>query len=432
MLELGQTLQQVSWIEVEKLQANPKELRFHKPKKVERLAKSIKTTGILIPIVVSNGIIVAGNARFMAVKLLGLKQVPVIDASNLTEEQLRAYAIADNKFTIDAEWNLPMLQIELADLRAINFDFELTNFEIPEIDCIIQDVASKDENEAEELVVDELNIEKKVKSGDLYQLGKHRLFCGDALLDESYKLLMGTSLAAMVLCDPPFNVKISGHVCGNGKIQHEEFAMASGEMTSEEFTKFLRTTFENLKAYSADNSLHYHFMDWRHIPEISDAGRCYAELKNLCIWNKMVGGQGSHYRSQHELVFVFKNGTGKYINNIQLGKFGRYRTNVWDYKGVHVSNPENKDDLKFHPTVKPIILLGDAILDASNPGDTVLDCFLGSGSTLLACEKVDRVCYAMELEPHYCDVAIHRWEALTGEKAVFMSNIENNKEVNHG
>lgn len=308
MTIVSQNIQQVSWSEVEKLQANPKELRIHKPKKIERLAKSIETTGIFIPIVINNGIVVAGNARLMAAKLLGLKQVPVINASNLTKEQLRAYAIADNKFTIDAEWNLPVLQVELADLRAINFDFELTNYEIPEIDFVIQSAASKDEKEkaSEESAVDELNIEKRVKAGDLWQLGRHKLFCGDALLPESYKYLMADNLATMVLTDPPFNVPISGHVCGNGKIQHEEFAMASGEMTPQQFAEFLRTSFENFKTFSIENSLHYAFMDWRHIPEIYAAGRCYAKLKNLCIWNKMVGGQGFHYRSQHELVFVFQ------------------------------------------------------------------------------------------------------------------------------
>lgn len=426
-----QNLQQVSWSEVEKLQANPKELRIHKPKKIERLAKSIKATGIFVPIVVNNGIVVAGNARLMAAKLLGLKQVPVIDASNLTEEQLRAYAIADNKFTLDAEFNLPILQIELADLRKINFDFELTDFEIPEIDCVIQSSVSKDEKEkdSEETAVDELDIEEKVKSGDLWQLGRHRLFCGNALLPESYKTLMGAVLAVMVLTDPPFNVKIGGHVCGNGQIQHEEFAMASGEMSEAEFIKFLQTFIWHLINYSTNGSLAYIFMDWRHSYELLTAGKAYSELKNICVWNKLTGGMGSMYRSQHEFCFVFKNGTESHVNNIQLGKFGRNRTNVWDCKGVRVTNPENKDDLKFHPTCKPVNLLADAILDASNPGDAVLDAFAGSGSTLLACEKTDRVCYAMELEPHYCDVAISRWEALSGQKAEIISNIESTKEV---
>lgn len=426
-----QDLQQISWIEVEKLQANPKELRIHKPKKITQLAKSIQTTGIIIPIVINNGVIVAGNARYMAVKPLGLTRIPVIDASNLSEEKLRAYAIADNKFTIDAEWNLPVLQIELTELRAINFDFELTNFEIPEIDCIIQSSDSKKEKATEESALDDLNIEKRVKQGDLFKLGRHKLFCGNALLAESYKYLMGDNLAKMVLTDPPFNVPIKGHVCGNGQIQHEEFAMASGEMTESEFIDFLKTIILHLITHSKNGSLAYLFMDWRHAFELLAAGKAYSELKNICVWNKLVGGMGSLYRSQHELVFVFKNGTEKHINNVQLGKFGRNRCNIWDCKGIRVTNPDNKDDLKYHPTVKPTKLLVEAILDASNPGNAVLDCFAGSGSTLLACEETDRVCYAMELEPHYCDVVIHRWEDMSGQKAEFLSNIESNKEVNH-
>lgn len=420
-----QNLQQVSWIEVSQLQANPKELRIHKPKKIERLAKSIKTTGIFIPIVVSNGTIVTGNARFMAAKLLGLNQVPIIDASNLTDEQLRAYAIAENQTTIDAEWNLPVLQIELAELRKINFDLELTNIEIPKIDCIIQGTASKDkeEKDSEETAVDELNIEKRVKQGDLVKLGRHRLFCGNALLAESYKFLMGAVLAVMVLTDPPFNDAVK-NICGNGAIKHKEFAMASGEMTEAEFIEFLKAVIWHLMNHSTNGSLAYIFMSWRHAFELLTAGKAYSELKNICVWDKLVGGMGSLYRSQHELIFVFKNGTEKHINNIQLGKFGRNRTNVLYHKGVHITNPENKDDLKFHPTSKPVKMLEEIVLDASNPGDAVLDAFAGSGSTLLACEKTDRVCYAMELEPHYCDVIIHRFEALSGQKAEIVGNIE--------
>lgn len=431
--ETKTNLRQVSWIEVEDLRENPTEFRKHTLKKLERLAKSIKKTGVLIPMVVEKGTIVAGNLRYKAAKLLGMTQVPVIDASDLTKEQLRAYAIADNQFTIDGEWNFQALSIEFADLRAMNFDFELTNFEIPQIDAIIQK-SEIDETESEKLqedTPDEISIKEQVKSGDLWQIGNNKLFCGDALLAESYEYLMGAKLATMVLCDPPFNVKIDGHVCGNGKIKHNEFAMASGEMSEEEFIEFLKTFIKHLIAHSKNGSLAYLFMDWRHAFEILTAGKQYSELKNICVWNKMVGGMGSLYRSQHEFVFVFKNGIEKHINNIQLGKFGRNRTNVWDHKGVRASNPENKDDLKYHPTCKPVNLLTETILDASNPGDVVLDNFAGSGSTILACEKADRACYAMELEPHYCDVIIHRWESMTGNKAVLIGNVSDAMEVSH-
>lgn len=426
-------LQPVSWSLVENLRENPTELRKHKAKKLEMIMKSIKKTRIFVPVVVDKGTIVAGNLRFRAAKALGLSQIPVINASGLSKEELRAYAIADNKFTIDAEWNLQALSIEFTDLRAINFDFELIDFEIPEVDTIIQkskiDEAQSDEKQEDSL--DETFIKEQVKPGDLWQVGKHKLFCGDALLPKSYNFLMGNDLATMVMCDPPFNVKIDGHVCGNGKIKHNEFAMASGEMSEQEFIEFIRTFIKQLIAKSKNGSLAYIFMDWRHSFEILTAGKEYTELKNICVWNKMVGGMGSLYRSQHEFVFVFKNGTEKHINNVQLGKFGRNRTNVWDHKGVRVSNAENKDDLKYHPTCKPVNMIAEAILDASNPNNIVLDCFAGSGSTLLACEKTDRICYAMELEPHYCDVIIHRWEAMSGNKAVLIANIDEMEEVSH-
>lgn len=433
MTEISPNLRQISWSRVEDLRENPTELRKHKPKKLDNLVESIKRTKIFVPVVVENGTIVSGNLRFKAAKSLGLDEIPIIDASDLSEEELRAYAIADNQFTINAEWNLPVLQVELASLREVNFDLALTSFETPEIDFIIQSSSTKDEKEeeTEETETKDLDIEKRVKSGDLWQMGSHKLLCGNSLLLENFKYLMSDVNAAMVLTDPPYNVKIDGHVCGNGKIKHEEFAMASGEMSEVEFIEFLRTFIKNLIKFSKKGSLAYIFMDWKHSFELLTAGKEYSELKNICVWNKLVGGMGSLYRSQHELVFVFKNGTEKHINNVQLGKFGRNRTNIWDYKGVHVTNPDNKDDLIFHPTCKPVTMLADAILDASNPSDAILDCFAGSGSTLLACEKTDRICYAMELEPHYCDVIIHRWEALTGQKATLLNNIRHNEEVCH-
>ena len=386
-------------IEVEKLKEPERKLRKHKPENIKKFARLIKENGIFIPIVIDKEQkIVTGYARYLAAKELGLEKVPAIDA----------------------------LKFEFKELQELDFDLSLTAFEIPEIDFIIQDSKKNNKNESIETIPDDLNIEKRVNTGDIWQLGKHRLLCGNALDIQNYGLLLKDIRPVMVLTDPPYNLAVK-NICGNGKIQHKEFAIASGEMSSEEFTGFLGAIFNNLMQYTIDGSLHYIFMDWRQVLEILTAGKCYSEFKNLCVWNKMVGGQGSFYRSQHELVFVFKNGMGKYINNIQLGKFGRYRTNVWDFKGVHVSNPENKDDLKFHPTCKSVKMLEEVILDASNPDDAVLDCFAGSGSTLLACENTNRVCYAIELEPHYCDVILHRFEQLTGEKVQLVSTLEENK-----
>ena len=223
----------------------------------------------------------------------------------------------------------------------------------------------------------------------------------------------------MVFTDPPYNVPIDGHVCGSGKIKHPEFAMASGEMSDDQFTNFLETVLGHLADHSIDGSIHYVFMDWRHAYELQIAGRgVYSELKNLCVWNKTNAGMGSFYRSQHELVFAFKNGTAQHINNFGLGERGRYRANVWTYPGINTFKPGRLDELAMHPTVKPVALVADAIRDCSKRGGIVLDAFAGSGTTIMAAERTARHGYAMELDPHYVDVAIQRGQEFTGNDAI--------------
>ena len=230
--------------------------------------------------------------------------------------------------------------------------------------------------------------------------------------------------AAVVFADPPYNVVIDGHASGNGKIHHSEFAMASGEMSEAEFTQFLKDSLTQLSAWSTNGSVHFLCMCWHHMPELLAAGRSvYDSLLNVCVWAKDNGGMGSFYRSQHEMIFVFKNGKGPYRNNIQLGRFGRNRTNVWHYPGANTLTRSGDEGnvLAMHPTVKPVALVADALLDCSARGDIVLDSFLGSGSTLLAAERVGRVCHGMEIEPKYVDLAIRRWQNLTGEHAIHAS-----------
>ena len=223
----------------------------------------------------------------------------------------------------------------------------------------------------------------------------------------------------MVFTDPPYNVPIDGHVCGLGRVRHGEFVMASGEMDEEQFTSFLTTVLRNLAAHSQDGSVHYVCMDWRHMGELLAAGRAaYTELKNLCVWNKDNGGMGSFYRSKHELVFAFKNGTAPHINNFELGQNGRYRTNVWDYPGANSLKAERMEELRMHPTVKPLALVADAIRDCSHRGGLILDPFVGSGTTLMAAERTGREACVLELDPRYIDTIIQRWQAAGGEDAV--------------
>ena len=258
------------------------------------------------------------------------------------------------------------------------------------------------------------------RPGDLWCLGDHRIYCGDARSASSFTALMEDRRAAVVFVDPPYNVAIDGHASGNGRVGHAEFAMASGEMSEAEFTEFLGTSLSHLADWSTDGSVHFVATDWRHLSELLAAGkRVYGSLLNLCVWNKNNGGMGSFYRSQHELIFVFKSGKGPHRNNVQLGKFGRNRTNVWDYPGANTLSRTGEEGnvLAMHPTVKPVALVADALLDCSSRGDIVLDSFLGAGSTLLAAERIGRVCHGMEIEGRYVDLAIRRWQKLTGEHA---------------
>ena len=393
---------------------NPK---LHSKHQIKQIADSIKEFGFVNPVLLDeNGEIIAGHGRYLAAKQLNMENIPTITLSHLNDEQKRLYRIADNKLTELGKWDVSLLQMEFKELENLNLDLEITGFETEEIDNFIIN-KSGPTNPKEEHIPELSTNDYQCKFGDIWQLGRHFLICGDALKAKTYANLMGSNRAKMILTDPPYNVRVKD-IGSSGKIKHDEFAMASGEMSSDEFTKFLMTFMQHAKNYSVDGSLHYLFMDWRHVLEISTAtANIYDELKNICVWVKNNGGMGSLYRSQHELCFIYKNGKGPHTNNINLGAHGRYRTNVWEYAGANGS-ADGKENLKLHPTVKPVAMLKDAILDVTKRGDIVLDCFLGSGSTLIACEQTGRTCYDIEIEPKYCDVTIKRYEELTGEKAI--------------
>lgn len=289
--------------------------------------------------------------------------------------------------------------------------------ETAEIDILVNELTETDD-EADELPDIDRTMPAVSRLGDRWLLGDHVLLCGNALSRASYAALLGSKKAQMVFTDPPYNVAIAGHVTGLGRIKHREFAMASGEMTKPKFTGFLKGTFEHLVRFSINGSIHFICMDWRHLSEVMEAAaKPYSEFKNLCVWTKTNAGMGSLYRSQHELVFVMKNGTAPHINNVELGRFGRTRTNVWKYGGVNTFGSNRNEELAMHPTVKPLALVADAILDCSKRGGIVLDVFAGSGTTLIASEKTGRRGYGMEIDPHYADVIIHRFERVYGIKA---------------
>lgn len=396
--------------------------RTHSQRQIRQIGRSIETFGWTNPVLIDGeGNIIAGHGRVEAAKLLGIKSVPTLLIDHLTDEQKRAYVIADNRLAELAGWESEILATELQFLTSIDLDFdiEVIGFETAEIDLAIESLAPDDDDEADEILEADPAAARVSQAGDLWCLGAHRLLCGDARNTAAYDRLMGDERARMIFTDPPYNVRIDGHVCGLGAVKHQEFAMASGEMSEVEFTEFLKTVLTNMVGVGLDGALHYVCMDWRHAYELLSAGRnIYSELKNLCIWNKTNAGMGSFYRSQHELVFVLKVGTSPHVNNIELGRFGRNRSNVWTYPGVNSLRAGRLEELRMHPTVKPVALVADAIRDASHRGDVILDPFCGSGTTIIGSEKTGRRAATIEIDPAYVDTAIRRWQAYTRQDAV--------------
>jgi len=394
------------------LRCDPGNARTHPAKQLRLIAASIEQFGFINPIVIdADGQILAGHGRFAAARQLGLAKVPTIQIDHLTRAQRRAFMLADNKIGEMADWDRDLLKIQLEELDSVDFDLGLTGFSMPEIDAILDPGV----DEPDDAVPPPEPGPSVSRLGDLWLLGPHRLVCGSALEAASYAALMAEERAHVVFADPPFNVPIQGHVSGHGKIRHREFAMASGEMTPEAFTAFLRTTFTHLVAHSVDGSIHFHCIDWRHMREMQAAADSLYELKNLCVWNKDNGGMGALYRSKHELIFVFKAGRGAHRNNVELGRHGRNRTNVWDYPGQNTFHRRRSTELAAHPTVKPVALVADALRDVSDRGDIVLDPFCGSGTTILAAERTRRQARCIELDPAYVDVALRRFAEMTGQ-----------------
>lgn len=423
---------QITHRRVESLQPDPRNARIHSKKQVKQIARSIEAFGFNVPILVDRvGKVIAGHGRLLACKDLGWEEVPTIALEHLSEAQAKAYRIADNRLTEISDWDDRLLAEQLKELSLVDLDFSLEaiGFDMGEIDFRIESLDVSGGPNGEKDPADDLPEvpagDPVSKVGDLWLLGRHRLVCGDALEEDDLAKLMDGRKAATVFVDPPYNVPIDGHCTGLGTVRHREFAMACGEMSQTQFTTFLTRAMERLAAHSEDGALHYICMDWRHLQEVLAAGhQVYSEMKNLCVWAKDNAGMGSFYRSQHELVLVFKHGKGAHQNHVQLGQHGRYRSNIWRYPGVNSFGRATDEGnlLALHPTVKPVALVADAILDASRRGEIVLDTFLGSGTTLMAAERVGRICHGLELDPIYVDTIIRRWQAMTGDSAVLAAS----------
>ena len=409
----------IEYRKIDDLQPYAGNARTHTDKQIAQVAASIRQFGFTNPVLIDGKRgIVAGHGRVAAARTLGITEVPTIELAHLTEAERRAYIIADNRLAELAGWDREILALEFKALSDMDFEFdlEITGFETAELDLLLDEDASQSSDPAD-APTEPVCGPAVTQPGDVWILGKHKLICGDAQDPAIYDKLMGDERARAVFTDPPYNVKIGGHVCGSGAIQHREFAMASGEMDATRFAEFLHSALGAMAGVSRDGAIHFVCMDWRHMDELSAAGsRVYSELKNLIVWAKTNGGMGTFYRSRHELIFVYKVGTAPHLNTFGLGETGRYRTNVWDYPGVN-SFGANQKDLALHPTVKPVALVADAIRDVTRRGDIVLDGFGGSGTTLIAAERTGRIARLVELDPLYCDVICRRFETLTGRKA---------------
>jgi hypothetical protein len=342
----------ITFTKIRDLSINPRNARTHSPRQVREIARSIERFGFNNPVLIDgNNQIIAGHGRVAAAKSLGRQRVPTLRIDHQSEQEKRAFIIADNRLAEKAGWDREILAIELQGL--IDLDVELTGFEVPEIEMML-DATDPPASNPEDDKIPDLAPERVItKPGTLWTLGDHRLFCGDARHRESFSILMSRETAALVFVDPPYNVKIRGHVSGKGRVKHREFAQANGEKTSTQFTKFLEDSLGLLAEHSTDGTIHFVCSDWRHLDEMLTAGRrIYRELKNLVVWNKTNAGMGSFYRSQHELIFVWKHGRGKHVNNIELGQHGRHRTNVWTYAGANTFGSDRLETLAMHPTAK--------------------------------------------------------------------------------
>lgn len=415
--------QEIEHLTVDQIKPSDNNPRAHSKKQIKQIAASIKRFGFNGVIVINkSGMIIAGHGRLEAARLIGMKTVPCVRVTHLQPAEEMAYRIADNQIALSGRWVREELADQLAQLEIslpeLDLDISITGFDVGEIDALFADHGDAAADPQDEVDFPSADAQPVTRSGDIWLLGQHRLICGDARDEAVLAALMDGKLADQVITDPPFNVQVNGHVGGRGRRKHAEFANASGEMTAREYREFLVGSVEKMIESARDGALIYIFIDWRHVEVVCDVGRSLGlELINICVWSKTTPGQGTFYRSAHELIVVFQKPGEALQNNIALGRYGRSRTNVWTFAAPNKFKAAN-DPLAGHPTPKPVAMIAEAIKDASKRGGVVLDSFLGSGTTILAAEKVGRIGYGVECDPTYCDLAITRWQAFAGRDAI--------------
>lgn len=416
-------------VAVGQLQPSLHRTRKRRAEQIARLSASIARFGFCVPILVRGHEIIDGHARVEAAKALGLETVPAIDIAHLSDEEVRLLRLAVNRIGELGEWDMDRLKLEFRELIDLDVELEDTGFTAPEIDIVnLDDPEEMDPDEDDD--VPPPPGDPLTEPGDIWLLDDHRVMCGSALEPGTYEQLVDGGALHAVITDPPYNVPIAGNVSGLGKVRHGEFAMASGEMSPEEFLRFLVQVLAAFQSSLLPGSAVFAFMDWRSIDILYAAGReAGLALFNLVVWYKESGGMGGNYRSAHELMAAFTAGGPLRTNNIHLGKNGRNRTNVWCAPGANRPGSSANEMLQHHATPKPVELIVDAILDVTHRGEVVLDPFLGSGTTLIAAEKTGRRCFGIELEPRFVDVTLARWMRKTGREPVLAATGETLREV---
>ena len=413
----------VEEIDCGQLKTSPRRVRRALKHQSKHIQAGLKKFGQIAPVLVDDqNAIIYGQEFYDAARVLDWKTIRVIRVSHLSELDIRKCRLFFEKISDLNEWDEDALHLEIQEIALLDpeIELDLPGFEAAEIDLVLSTLDVEQEVDEDDIVESLRSSTPTVcRVGDLWHLREHRLAVGDALESQTYAKLMDGKRAQLTLTDPPYNVRIAGHVSGLGSAQHREFAFASGEMTGDEFPTFLTNVLRCATSVSVNGALVYVFMDWRHQPDLLTAATAAALTQiNLCVWTKTNAGMGSFYRSQHELVYVGKKGTAPHLNTIQLGKYGRNRTNVWSYAGMNTFHKDRDELLAAHPTVKPVAMIADAICDSTNRGDIVLDPFAGSGTIFLAAERTGRRAYGIEIDPEYCELAIDRWERKTGRKAI--------------
>jgi DNA modification methylase len=406
------------WIPINSVKPYARHARIHNKRTIDKIKKIIAYYGQLVPIIVdTNNVIIDGHAFWQSMTELGSGDIAVIVVAGRSDPEIKALRLALNRIPSDAAWDNERVRQEIQELVNLSFDLELTGFDAPEIDHILDvDLQKLNVVDADIPAVEKIAVSA---AGDVRVCGHHRVGCGDARDQAFVDRVRDGKMSDICFVDPPYNVPIGGFVSGKGRARHREFAHATGEMSRVEFTAFLGESLKVLRAASTRSALIFACMHWRYVFELIGAGRqCGLHLFDMCVWTKTTAGMGSLYRSQHELICIFKAGAEAHANNVELGRHGRNRSNLWTYRGFNAFGSDRDELLASHPTVKPVLMIADALRDVTKRGGIVLDTFLGSGSTLMAAEETGRHCFGIELDPLYVDLAIRRWQTKTARDAV--------------